>query len=177
MVKSLQDQLLNAGLVDEKKLKETQKQKRKQKKQKKGHVAVDEVKLRAQEAVKEKAERARQLNREKNAAAEKKAITAQIKQLINMNRIQCASGEISYQFTDGKLIKKIFVNEKLQAQLISGVIAIAKHGEGYAMVPKQVAEKIAQRDESFVIVINESSDDIDEDDPYADYKVPDDLMW
>jgi len=42
------------------------------------------------------------------------------------------------------------------------------------------ALKIQSRDASFVVVCNEQQkkpSGSDEDDPYADFKVPDDLMW
>ena len=48
----------------------------------------------------------------------------------------------------------------------------------YAIIPAVVAEKIAQRDASSIVLHSAlSQDEQDEDDPYADFKVPDDLMW
>jgi uncharacterized protein YaiL (DUF2058 family) len=44
-------------------------------------------------------------------------------------------------------------------------------------VPAVVADKIKQRDESVVLSQQAVNTDIDEDDPYADYQIPDDLMW
>jgi len=58
------------------------------------------------------------------------------------------------------------------------LIAIIKLGDQYELVPSPVAEKIAQRDESRIILQNQASKDSgDEDDSYADYQIPDDLMW
>ena len=45
------------------------------------------------------------------------------------------------------------------------------------MVPKVIADKIAERDPSLVVRMNKTSTVIDADDPYAPFKVPDDLMW
>lgn len=176
---SLQDQLLNAGLVDQKKAKQIKQQKRKANKQTKGKPQPDETKLAAQQSLADKAERDRELNRQRNAEAEQRALQAQITQLISLNRIDRKQGELAYQFTDGKKIKKLYVTELLQNQLIKGLIAIVKFGESYELVPKAVAEKIAQRDQNAVLVLNEPSQqtEIDEDDPYADYQIPDDLMW
>ena len=40
------------------------------------------------------------------------------------------------------------------------------------------AQKIAQRDPQVVVVLNQyEPTPVDEDDPYADYQIPDDLMW
>jgi hypothetical protein len=50
--------------------------------------------------------------------------------------------------------------------------------DSYELVPMVVADKIRQRDESYVIVSQQPQASVDEaDDPYADYKIPDDLMW
>ena len=43
-------------------------------------------------------------------------------------------------------------------------------------MPTTVAEKIRQRDEAAVVLLNDRNVQ-DEDDPYADYPIPDDLMW
>jgi len=176
---SLQEQLLKAKLVSEKQAKEMKKQQRKEKKQKpKGQVETNEVKLRAQQNISDKAKRAKLLNQEKNALADKKAILAQIKQLIELNKITCPGGEIAHQFVVENNIKKIFVDNLLQTRIIKGLIAIVKHDSSYAMVPSAVAEKIAQRDESLIVVQNEvSTSEDDDDDPYADYQIPDDLTW
>ena len=97
-----------------------------------------------------------------------------------MNKIDRSKGNQAYQFADKNKIKSIYVTEKLQDQLAYGVIALVKLGEGYELVPKQIAEKIMQRDVACVLVLNTSSTNgqaVEADDPYADFKIPDDLMW
>lgn len=178
---SLQEQLLKAGMVDKKKAKQITQEKRKQAKQAKGtgKVIIDEGKEAAKRALAEKAERDREMNRLRQAEADKKAIQAQIVQLITLNKIDRKNGEIAYQFTDGKKIKKLYVDALLQTQLIKGVIALVKLKEGYELVPAAIADKIKQRDESVVLVHNTktANEPVDEDDPYAAYQIPDDLMW
>lgn len=177
---SLQDQLLKAGMVDAKKASKVAKDKRKQNKvAKKSKVdVVDDTKLQVEAKRAEKAERDRQLNQERLAAAEKKAIAAQIKQIIDMNRVDKGRGEVAFSFVDGKSVKKMYVTDQLQAQLSRGQLAIVKQGGSYELVPAIVAEKIAQRDDSHVLLLNTKQDDVvEEDDPYADYQIPDDLMW
>lgn len=177
---SLQDQLLKAGLTDEKKVKSANKQKRKQKKQQRSgaDVAVDDTREVAQQALADKAQRSRELAQQQNAEAEKRAIAAQIKQLIEMNSQSRQGGEIAYNFSDGKHIKKLFVTQGIQDHLIKGKLAIVRLGEGYELVPSPIAEKISQRDADSVVLLNDpAADVVDEDDPYADYKIPDDLMW
>lgn len=175
---SLQDQLLKAGLVDEKKANKAKKAKHQQakKKQKNKIETVDEAKLAAERAQAEKVERDRQLNLQRKAEAERKALAAQVRQLIEMNR-QHADGDIAYSFTDGSLVKNLYVTETQQRQLSNGRLCIVKLDEGYELIPTSVAEKIRQRDETTQILSNQPTETPDEDDPYAEFQVPDDLMW
>lgn len=179
---SLQDQLLKAGLIDKKKAQSTKKVKNKQQyQQKKGQqqkTETDAARELAEKAKQEQAERSRELNRKQREEAERVAIQAQIRQLIDMNRINRSRGEIAYQFADGNKIQSIYVTDKLQQQLADGIIAIVRAGETYELIPRQVVDKIVQRDESCLVILNDSKDEVSaEDDPYADFQIPDDLMW
>lgn len=181
MGNSLQDQLLKAGLVDNKKAKQVQREKKKQAKQqhKSGKPAVDESKLQAQRVLEEKAERARALNRQRQAEAEQKAIAAQIKQLIEANRLP-REGEVAYNFNDDKKVKKIYVTPRVQKQLERGIVAIVSLGGAYELVPAPVAEKIAQRDAGYVVFKNTpdiKTEPDSDDEYYAQFEIPDDLMW
>lgn len=176
---SLQDQLLKAGLVDKKKASEVRKQKQKQAKQARKSKAqlTDEAKQAAREAQRAQAERDRQLNLKRKAEADKRAVQAQIRQLIEMNQVVMEEGDLPYSFTDGRKIKKIYVTEDVQARLSRGQLAIARFDDRYAVVPVVVAEKIQQRDQATIVLLNQAEKQNQEDDPYADFQVPDDLMW
>lgn len=176
---SLQDQLLKAGLIDEKKAKQVSKEKRKTAKvqRKSNDVVVDETKQQVQKAREEKTERDRQLNAARKAEAERKAIAAQIKQLIEMNRQPKDRGELAYNFTDGGKIKQLYISSTLQRRLTNGLLAIVKLNDSYELVPAPVAERIAQRDPACIIALNAKQETPEDDDPYADYQIPDDLMW
>jgi len=178
---SLQDQLLKAGLVDKKKASKVNKAKQKQAKVKRKNKVetVDEAKLAAEKAHAEKVERDRQLNLQRKQEAEQRAIKAQIRQLIEMNRQEKNAGDITYNFTDGAKVTHIYVDETQQRQLGNGHLAIVRLDEQYEIVPTNVSEKIAQRDESYLVYCNRGKEEtvVDEDDPYAEFQVPDDLMW
>lgn len=180
MANSFQDQLLKAGLVDDKKLKKVKKENYKKNKQNSGKdSAIDnEAKRLAQKAITEKAERDRQLNRKIKEETEQKAIQAQIRQLIEMNRIAKVDGDSSYNFVDNNVVKTLHVSAEIHRQISNGRLAIVRLDEGHELVPAQVAERIEMRDPSVVILRNDKqkSESLD-DDPYADYQVPDDLMW
>jgi len=178
---SLQDQLLKAGLIDSKKAKQVTKEKRRDNKvaRRSNEPVVDEVKLQAELSRAEKAERDRELNRQRDLELQQKAIAAQIKQLIETHRQPKGAGkdEVEYNFTHGKLIKKIRVSPLVQQQIMRGQLMIVALGESYELVPRIVGEKIAQRDEQAVIKVSNATQVADEDDPYKDYVIPDDLMW
>jgi len=179
MAISLQDQLLKAGLVDKHKVSAVNREKHKQGKQERKHQieAVDETKINVQQALQEKIERDRLLNQQRDEQAQQKAIVAQIKQLIEVSRLPRDGATISYNFSDGTVIKKILVTDSMLNQLSNGRLAIVKFDGQYSVVPKSVAEKIKLRDAKYVIVSNVLQQTEDADDPYAEYKIPDDLMW
>ncbi len=181
MSKSLKDQLLKAGLIDARQASAARKEKQKQEQMARKHKieTVDETKANAQRAMQEKAERDRLLNLERNEQMNQKAIVAQIRQLIETSRLPRAGAQIPYNFTDGSKIKKLMVTEKMQDQLSNGRLAIVRFDEQYSVVPKVVADKIRLRDQQYVVVSNQlqAGSDDDADDPYADYQIPDDLMW
>ncbi len=175
---SLQDQLLKAGLADQKKAKAIRNEKRKQRKQQpKGAAQVNETEIRARQAREEKAERDRQLNLQRQQEAEKKAIQAQIRQMVETNRLD-RRGETSYQFVHDKKIKKLYVDDIMADQLSRGRLAIVFVNGQYEIVAEGVARKIIERDEQAVVVLHDrKKDDAGDDDPYAGYEIPDDLMW
>ena len=51
------------------------------------------------------------------------------------------------------------------------------HGGGYEIIPREAAEKIEQRDPRRILLLNTATNEVEADDPYADYQIPDDLMW
>ena len=176
---SLQEQFLKAGLVDKNKVKLVNQDKTKQKKleRRTGTQSVDEVRLAALETQRKNAERARELNAQRDAAATQKAIMAQIAQMVQQNRQSKGSGDIAYNFTHDKKIERLYVSAAVQAHLMAGRLVIVCQGGTVELVPRVIADKIAERDASLVVRGNKASTEIDADDPYAAYKIPDDLMW
>ncbi|MDB5919763.1 MAG: yaiL [Massilia sp.] len=176
---SLQDQFLKAGLVDKNKAKLANQDKSKQKKveRRTGTQSVDEVRLAALETQRKNAERARELNAQRDAAATQKAIVAQIAQLVNKNRQSKGAGDIAYNFTHDKKIERIYVSAAVQAHLMAGRLVIVCQGGATELVPRVIADKIAERDAALVVRVNKTSTEVDADDPYAAFQIPDDLMW
>lgn len=139
---------------------------------------VNETEVRAREAREEKAEHDRQLNLKRQHEADKKAIQAQIRQLVETNRLDRSQGETSYQFVHDKKIKKLYVDDIMADQLSRGRLAIVFVNNQYQIVAEGVARKIIERDELAVVALHDrKEDDLGDDDPYAGYEIPDDLMW
>jgi len=178
---SLQDQLLKSGLVSAAQAKTAKSDKRKQtEQQRKNNVTVvDEAKELVQKAQAEKAERDRELNQLIKRQEEQKHRVAQVKQLIELNKQPRDADGLAYHFNDNNIIKTLYVTETMREQIIRGRLAIVKLGESYEVVSSEVAKKISLRDAASVVVHNEPiANTVDnKDDPYADYQVPDDLMW
>jgi len=179
MANSFGDQFLKAGLVSKDKLNKAKKSKHRQKKaeNKKNSEIVNEATESARRAAAEKASRDRELNQQQKEAAERKAVQAQIRQLVEMNRLPKDEGEVGYNFQDGTAIKKLFVTQDIHDKLGRGLLAIVRFDTGYVVIPSVVAEKIKLRDESCIVSQSATQPENEDDDPYADYKVPDDLMW
>jgi uncharacterized protein len=86
-------------------------------------------------------------------------------------------GDIAYNFTHGSKIERIYVSEQVQKHLVAGRLVIVFLKGNYELVPKVIGEKIAERDPASVIQVKRAGSEVDEDDPYADYKIPDDFTW
>ncbi len=181
MGNSLFEQLKKSGLVDAKKAKKAkhnQYKNQKQKSKKGTPDKIDETTLLAKKTHAEKVDRDRQLNQGKKSEAEHKAITAQIKQLIETNRIENSDGDMAYHFTDNNVIKRLYISEQTHTHIVEGRLAITKLGDNYELIPTSIAEKIKRRDKQCIILYGPTTEaETIENDPYAAYKIPDDLMW
>src|ERR1700761_8608935 len=133
----LQEQLLKAGLAKKGKVDQAA---RDLAKQRQGKAAAPESseKIDTQRLQAERAERDRALAAERNAQARAREITAQVRQIIDANRVK-REGEISYRFTDGDKIHSVLVNETLRTQLAKGVLVVVRAGDSYELVPRGAA--------------------------------------
>ena len=140
-------------------------------------IDVDAVKQEFEAARTQKIEADRARNEARNHAAQHKALLAQVKQLIAAHS-QRQAGEVAYNFTDEKKVKKLYVSEENKTQLNQGYLAIVKVEDRYDLVPEVVARRIQARHADSVLYLHDRAlDAIDEDDPYKDYPIPDDLEW
>lgn len=175
----LQEQLLKAGLAKKQQVDDAA---RALKKQKHGKSAAkpSEQQRQAQRAQAEKAERDRQLAAEQKAQARAKELQAQIKQIIESHRVE-VGGEIAYRFVDGNKVKELQVDQPTRDKLASGALVIAAFGEGYAVIDRKAADMVYQRQGNIVSDHGRKDDSGEsassDDEYYAQFEVPDDLMW
>ena len=178
MGNSLQDQFLKVGLVDKKKHAQAKKEKHAQKKSS-ATDQKDEITSMAKQALAQKKERDKQLNKKKIAQREAKEATAKARQLIETHKIQMDAGEIPYNFKHEKTIKKLYLTQKSVDSLVQGKVGIVMIAGDYQLVPADIIYKVRELNPNFVVLLNTPSTkkQKDEDDPYAEYEIPDDLMW
>ena len=176
-----QDQFLKAGVVTKQQVKKAQSASNKKKKEsrsKKGKPVADENKLKLQQAAKEKAEHDKALNLRKEEQVKQKALSSEIDQLITKNLIKRSEDcEIVYNFEHRKKVNRVYVDADMKQRIIEGKLGIARIAGRYELIPRIIAEKIQQRNEKRVILFEAEETVVDENDPYAEFQVPDDLVW
>ena len=181
MGKSFQEQLLKLGLVEKKQVKDVRKEQHQKKKQKVGKkaVVVDENALLARQAEEKKKARARELNLEREAKLQKRAEDARIRQLVEEHKLEKGGGGVPYRFNVQGTIQRIFVNKEMADKLSDGRLGIINLVDQFEVIPRSIAEKIQSINDSLFISLNAptAAEASDPDDPYAEYKIPDDLMW
>lgn len=178
MAKSLQEQLLAAGAVDKSRATKLKKAKHKKAKQQaRGSAPEDEVKISAKQSQADKVARDRELSRIKQQEIEEKGIAAQVRQLVENNRVEQMTGEIAYSFADENIVKRIYIDARQQQLLINGKLAIARIDEAYELIPAPIARKISERRPQTILVLNHGEVPSDLDDDYAEFEIPDDLSW
>jgi uncharacterized protein len=176
MSTSLRDQLLQAGLANEKQTKEAerqlqQQQRKRQQLPKEKRATASDAQLAAQRAQLAKTARDQVLSRQQKEQADKRAGQAQIEQLIQQNCLPRPQTDERYNFVDGDKIRSIPADHFVRARLSRGEIAIVRRKGGYELVPAETAARIRERDESAVIGCDVA------DDAAAADGVPDDMVW
>ena len=183
MAGSLQDQLLGIGAIDKKKAKKSQHQKHQannkaRKALKSGKkLEPEQDKQKIEQARQEKQQRDKELNKQRDAERAQTALLAEVRDIAQQHSVSVADdADVAYNFTHDKKVKKLYVTAELQKQLTLGQLAIVVLGGKNTLVPDKIAEKIENRLPEKVVRV-QSDEASDKDDPYADYQIPDDLMW
>lgn len=181
---SLQDQLLKAGLTTKQKTRQANADKRKKNKQKRSGVQHDatlqeQVKQDLAQAQADKQAKDNALNELKKQQLAEKEQGLRIRQILTHHQVKNVDGDNEYNFTFNNKIKKLSLDATTHKALVNGRLSLCGLDELSYIVTRETAEKLAELDASIVLVQNDKvvDEQVDEDDPYADYQIPDDLMW
>ncbi|WP_114325895.1 DUF2058 domain-containing protein [Candidatus Colwellia aromaticivorans] len=181
---SLQDQLLKAGLTTKQKTRQANVDKRKKNKQKRSGVQhgaslQEQVQQDLAKAKTDKQTKDNALNELKQQQLADKEQILRIKQILIHHQIKNVAGDNDYNYTFETTIKKLPLDAVTHKALVNGRLALCGLDDVTYLVTRETAEKLSELDKNVVLVQNDNALDeqVDEDDPYADYQIPDDLMW
>lgn len=175
---SLREQLLQAGLVGSKQVKKAEQEQRQQ--QKKNPKAQSEKQLAAQKEQAEKIAHDKELNRKRDEDRVRQAKLAEIRQIVEQNRLPRIESDEYFNFVHRNKICRIAVDASLRERITNGQVVLVRYGKFYAPVLPEIAEKVRERDATSVVDLNARLTDAShpaDDDPYKDFEVPDDLVW
>ncbi|MFQ3267449.1 MAG: hypothetical protein ACI9VO_002374 [Colwellia sp.] len=181
---SLQDQLLKAGLTTKQKARQANADTRKKNKQKRSGVEhgaslQEQVKKDLAVSKADKLAKDTALNDVKNSELANKEQQLRINQILEHHQIKGVKGESEYNYTFATKVKKLFLDTITHKALVDGRLALCGLNETTYLVTSETAAKVAELDSSIILVQNDKVEALEtnEDDPYADYQIPDDLMW
>ena len=180
MSDSLRDQLLKAGLVTKNKVKnadQADEQRRRQLNHGAKLPATDVPAGAAQRAKAQKAARDLELNRGQQEKVRRRALRAQVEQLIEQARLPRLESDTYYSFIDGGKVCRLSVDAQRREEICSGKLAIVRYRGFHEVVPAEAAQRIRERDENALVIRDEDKKAVPEDDSYKDFVVPDDLTW
>ncbi len=181
---SMQDQLLQAGLITEDKLKQAKakdhkarkragKAKKSKRKQPNSAPAGNTAELAAKRA------KDRQLNRVRDSERGRKSRLTALRTLLDKHRKNDPKGDIKHYYQSGKKIKYLYITPKQQTQLQQNKLLIAVlEGRGHILeqaLEKQLASLDPDNQDIRIARVADSAGDAGND--YGDHPVPDDLMW
>jgi len=174
--------LLKAGLVKKSKVSQVAREQHVAR-HAKGTATPNEIAQEAERARIEKAERDRALELERKAQSRSAELRAQARQIIEDKKLP-AAGDIEYRFTADGAIRTLLVDEDQRRKLATGALVIARLGERHALLPRAAGDKVRERDAGMIVLDHglgadtESTAASAEDDAYyAQFQVPDDLVW
>lgn len=185
MGQSLQDQLLNAGIAKPKQAKKARQDKTRRnkaaRKSGKPQATAEQAlskEVDAAQAAKRAADRKRA--QKANAEREQREQKRQVTQIIDENRIDIGTppeGEPPYSYTVKGRIRRLPVSRDQRQRLANGKLAIVRYDGKTSLISTATAERLEALIPKSVFRNSAPENTSDPDDPYADYEIPDDLMW
>ncbi|QYJ77327.1 DUF2058 domain-containing protein [Shewanella acanthi] len=180
MANALQEQLLKAGLASKQKVRDVKTQKRRDKKSR-----VDDGSSAFKQEIAEQkrlqAEKDRILNEQRFAEASARGqVRGLVTEFTKFAITIPTHAEIKFNYTLENKIYAVYIDDKIQSQLLKGQLGIVRYEDKSYLVPHKLAERVNLLVPQWCGYLWQADDNkqvIEEDDPYADYAIPDDLMW
>ncbi|MCL1142488.1 DUF2058 domain-containing protein [Shewanella gaetbuli] len=183
MANALQDQLLKAGLASKQKLRTAKTQKRRDKK-----ANIDDgseaLKQQIADQKKQQALKDKQLNEQRfKEATERGQVRGLITEFKKFAISLPQDAEVKFNYTLNNKIYSLYIDEKIQKSLLNGALGIVRYEDSSYVVPHKLAARVQLLVPEWCGYLwdkhaEDSLEQVaDEDDPYADYAIPDDLMW
>lgn len=183
MANSLRDALTKAGVVSSAQAKVAAQQAKKQQRQeihaqRSGAPVLNDAAIAVQNAQQEKVLRDQELNRAQEIERQAKAARAQVRQILRANMQNDEAAQVKFNFVAGKQIRHIYLTDIQRAQLINGQLSLVAFSERHYLVTREIANKVQILiPDIFIYSPSAERNSMAPDDPYADYSIPDDLIW
>jgi uncharacterized protein YaiL (DUF2058 family) len=181
---SLREQLLQAGLVTEKQVKQAEQHKQRQNFNDRRQVSRKDLQQREAQRLAEqervaaaKAAKDAELNRKREEKAAAKARWAEIRQLVAQHRIAKPESDDYYNFVINNKVGRVAVDAALRERIVNGDIGIVRCDGRYELLPAEAVARVREREARAVVPPPAEQPTTPVDDAYKDYVVPDDLMW
>jgi uncharacterized protein len=181
---SLREQLLQAGLVSEKQVKQAEQSQKRQNFTDRKQVGKKDRDFREQQRQAElqkqaeaKAAKDAALNRKREEKAQAKARWAEIRQLVEQNRIAKPESDDYFNFVINGKVGRVAVDAPLRERIVRGEVAIVRCDGHYELLPAAIGERIKEREPRAVVNTADKAESTPVDDAYKDFVVPDDLIW
>ncbi|MCL1077726.1 DUF2058 domain-containing protein [Parashewanella spongiae] len=179
MANALQEQLLKAGLSSKQKVRDVKTQKRRNRKAKIDDGSTELKKQIADQKLKQ-TEKDRELNEQRfNEAMEKGQVRSLVTEFTRCALVIDAKAELKFNYTMNSKVFSLYITDEIQSQLLRGVLGIVRYEDKTYVVPFKLAERVNLLVPQWCgYLATEQQEEVSsEDDPYADYAIPDDLMW
>ncbi len=174
---SLQEQLLNSGLVNKERLEKAALDKKNKSKTKSAKNNRHKS-LKNKQAKPKKA--AVQIPAETETVLDK-TIRIEIKKLLRANKLNDKDGEIPYNYIINNQVKRFYLNAEQQKRVTDGELVITNWNDRSYLIPSSIVSELHKLHPALPIansVANEKTGEHEKiDEEYADYVIPDDLSW
>jgi len=177
---SLQEQLLKSGLASEDQLK---KPKPKKKPAGKNHRSRPNNTKKTTQSDSSKSKPSTQLasNKPEEPKTLGKALRTEIKQLLKSNKLNDKTGELPYNYVINNQVKRFYVNADQQKGLQEGKLVIVNWNTISYLITTETEVELRKLHPTIEVASvaseSEAKPQKDDNDPYADYEIPDDITW